>query len=167
MPQFKVITEPSSAIHEFRVPIVDLELFEEITQEVLSTNPWGCVAYAKYGVNYPPIAKAREAYWTRIEFKNSEDEIVGSLSIRSFTIKGFKSAVTTILNDKNLADALGGSPIQDEQGESYRVKLQCHDQNGEIYNVEFSRNHIIISSYRDDAIKSKIETWVGMVSALG
>jgi len=46
------------------------------------------------------------------------------------------------------------------------VTLKCHDPNGELYNVTFSRDRVTVQSYSDDAILAKVETWADTVPAL-
>ena len=44
--------------------------------------------------------------------------------------------------------------------------LADHDAGGEVYMVNFSRQRISITSYSDDAIRTKVETWADTVPAL-
>jgi len=44
--------------------------------------------------------------------------------------------------------------------------VKCHDANGEIYTVTFTRNSVNIGSYSDDAIRTKAGTWADTVAAL-
>ena len=44
--------------------------------------------------------------------------------------------------------------------------VKCHDPNGEIYTVNFSRQQVTISSFEDDAIQTRIEVWADGVTAL-
>ena len=46
------------------------------------------------------------------------------------------------------------------------MTLKCHDPNGELYYLHFSRDRLIIASYTDDAIRTKIETWADTETAL-
>lgn len=45
--------------------------------------------------------------------------------------------------------------------------LKCHDTNGEIYFVNFSRNQVTLTSFSDDAIRSRVEIWADTGPALG
>jgi len=44
--------------------------------------------------------------------------------------------------------------------------LKCHDLNGEIFMVTINRGRVSLTSYSDDSIKTKVETWADTVAAL-
>ncbi|MDP3563930.1 MAG: hypothetical protein Q8R70_05515, partial [Methanoregula sp.] len=91
---------------------------------------------------------------------------IGNLSDRFTTIAGFNAGATAILANTALATAHGGTAIRDTDNETYSATLKCHDANGEIYMVNFSRQRISITSYSDDGIRTKVETWADTVPAL-
>ena len=62
---------------------------------------------------------------------------------------------------------LGGTPIRDSANERFAATLRCHDANGEIYFVNFSREQVTLTSFSDEAIRSRVETWADTVAALG
>jgi len=65
-----------------------------------------------------------------------------------------------------LATAHGGTANHDPDEDSYSATLRCHDANGELYYVNFSRDRISVTSYSADAILTKVETWADSVPAL-
>ena len=60
----------------------------------------------------------------------------------------------------------GGTIARDPAADTFSASLKCHDPNGELYMVNFSRNQVTISSYEDDSIRTVIETWADGVTAL-
>ncbi|MCX6690697.1 MAG: hypothetical protein NTW33_01270 [Methanoregula sp.] len=42
----------------------------------------------------------------------------------------------------------------------------CHDPNCEIYYVNFARDRLSVTSYSDDAILAKVDTWADTVAGL-
>jgi uncharacterized beta-barrel protein YwiB (DUF1934 family) len=56
--------------------------------------------------------------------------------------------------------------VRDADKETFSATLKCHDANGEIYTVNFSRDQITITSYEDDAIRMNVETWADTIAAL-
>jgi hypothetical protein len=46
------------------------------------------------------------------------------------------------------------------------VTLKCHDPSGEIYMVNLTRTRVSLTSYSDEAIRAKVETWADGVPAL-
>ena len=65
-----------------------------------------------------------------------------------------------------LTAAHGGTPARDRGSETYSATLKCRDPNGELYMVTFSRDRVNLTSYSDDAIRTKVETWADTVAAL-
>ncbi len=65
-----------------------------------------------------------------------------------------------------LAAAHGGTPVRNSAHETYSATLRCRDPNGELYFVTISRDRVSITSYSDDGIRTKVETWADTVAAL-
>ena len=78
---------------------------------------------------------------------------------------GLRSAAAALLADASLAAAHGGTAVRDTESESFSATLRCHDPNGELYNVTFTRDRVTLQSYEDDAILNRIETRVDGVPA--
>jgi hypothetical protein len=83
---------------------------------------------------------------------------VGYVTARAESIAGFNAAKTAILADTDLATAISGDSVNPDEDERYSVTLRCHDANGEVYYVAFSRTQVTVSSYSDDAILARVET---------
>jgi len=82
------------------------------------------------------------------------------------TIAGFNTGVGLIMANTAMATAHNGTTIHDPDEDGFSATLKCHDPNGEIYMVTFTLDQISISSYPDDAILGKVETWADTVTAL-
>ena len=52
------------------------------------------------------------------------------------------------------------------EADHYSVILKCHDPNDEIYFLSLARDRVTISSYNDDAIRTRVEIWADSVPAL-
>jgi hypothetical protein len=63
-----------------------------------------------------------------------------------------------IANAVNRA-AHGGTPYHNSAADNFTTTLKCHDPSGELYYVNFSRQQMTISSYEDDSIRTRVETW--------
>ena len=46
------------------------------------------------------------------------------------------------------------------------MTVKCHDPNGEIFGLVFSRDQISLSSYESEDIRTKVETWADSVPEL-
>ena len=62
--------------------------------------------------------------------------------------------------------AHAGTPYRDSENETYSATIKCHDPNGELYMVTFSRDSVGLTTYSDDSIRTKVETWADTVPAL-
>jgi hypothetical protein len=155
-----------TAVRELAAPIADVAAFNTLVQGVITGNPWSCTAYTSGDVPQDPVAKSREAYTAYILFEDEEANTVGSVTARALEVAGFNAAIAAILADTDLADAIGGDAVRDSDSENYSCTLRCHDASGEVYYVTFSRDQVRITSYSDDAIRTRIETWADTVPAL-
>ena len=155
-----------TAVRELAAPIADVTAFATVVDGVITNNPWNCTAYTYGDVPQDPVAKSREAYTAYILFEDNEANTVGTMTARSVTVAGFNATITEILADAELATAMGGDAVRDADSENYSCTLKCHDANGEVYYVTIARDQVRISSYSDDAIRTRVETWADTVPAL-
>jgi hypothetical protein len=162
------IQKPSikSAVRTLANPIADVAAFDTLVQTVILNNPFGCVSYMSGGVNHPPVEKTKEVYTAKIVYQDSEAKRVGSGSESYNSIAGFNAGITAVLANTANSTAHGGTPVHDTAADTFSAALKCHDPNGELYFVTFSRQQVSISSYEDDAIRTVIETWSDGVPAL-
>jgi hypothetical protein len=166
MADFVQSTVTKSAVRELAEPIADVATFNAIVQSVITDNPFACVAYMTAGENHNPVERTREGYTVKILYQDTDAKTVGNLSDRFTTIAGFNAGATAILANTALATAHGGTAIRYTDNETYSATLKCLDANGEIYMVNVSRQRISITSYSDDGIRTKVETWADTVPAL-
>jgi hypothetical protein len=166
MADFVQKTIVKTAVRILATPIADVAAFNTIVQSVLTGNPFECVAYMTAGVTHDPVEKTREGYTVKIIYQDTEAKTVGSLSDKFYTLVGFNAGATAILANTALSTAHNGTPVRDMDNETYSATVKCHDPNGEIYMVTFGRESMSLTSYSDDSIRTKVETWADTVSAL-
>ncbi|MDP2797486.1 MAG: hypothetical protein Q8N94_08270, partial [Methanoregula sp.] len=118
------------------------------------------------GVTHDPVEKTREGYTVKIVYQDTDAKTVGSLSDKFTTIAGFDAGATAILANTDLSTAHGGIAVRDSDNETFSATLKCHDPNGELFMVNLSRNRVSLTSYSDEAIRTKVETWADTVAAL-
>jgi hypothetical protein len=155
-----------SAVRVLANPIVDVDAFNAVVQNVILNNPFGCVSYMNAGVNHPPVEKTRESYTAKFVYEDANAKRVGSGSENYNTMAGYSAGISSVLANASNITAHGASPIHDVESDTYSTTLKCHDPNGELYIVNFTRNRVTISSFTDNAIQSRIETWADGVAAL-
>lgn len=133
---------------------------------MITGNPFGCIAYSVSGVTHQPVEKSKEAYVAKVVYQDTLAKTVGNESGRYSTIAGFNAGAAAILANAALTAAHGGTPVRDPANETYSATLKCRDPNGEIYMVTFGRDSVSLTSYSDDAIRTRVETWADTVAAL-
>ena len=166
MADFVQNSQTKSAIRELADPIADVAAFNTIVQSVITTNPFACVSYITAGVTHDPVEKTKEGYVVKIIYQDTDAKTVGTLSDKFDTIAGFSAGATAILANTALSTAHGGTPVRDTESETFSATLKCHDVNGELYMVNFSRGRVTLTSYSDEAIRTRVETWADSVAAL-
>ncbi|MDP2797192.1 MAG: hypothetical protein Q8N94_06760 [Methanoregula sp.] len=155
-----------SAVRELASPIANVATFNTIVQSVITDNPFACVSYMTAGVTHDPVEKTREGYTVKIIYQDTDAKTVGSLSDKFTNLAGFNAGATAILTDTALSTAHGGTAVRDSDNETFSATLKCHDPNGELFMVNFSRERISLTSYSDEAIRTKVEDWADTVAAL-
>jgi hypothetical protein len=166
MGDFVQSTNVKTAIRKLANPIADVDVFNNIVQAVITGNPFGCIAYMSGGTNHNPVEKSKEAYTARILYEDTNAKTVGTVSDRYTTLAGFNAGITALETNAALATAHGGAANRDAEHENYSVTLRCHDPNGEMYFVTISRSRVSLTSFSDDAIRTKVESWADSVPAL-
>ena len=166
MADFVQKTVVKTAVRKLADPIADVAAFNTIVQSVITDNPFACVAYESAGVNHAPVEKTKESYVAKVFYQDADVRNVGTDSSKFSTIAGFNAGATALLGNTALAAAHGGTAIRDLDNETYSATLKCRDANGELYFVTFGRTTMSITSYSDDAIRTRIETWADTVAAL-
>ena len=159
-------TNIQSAVRKLAEPITDVAAFNMIVQTVITSNPFGCVSYMSSGTNHQPVEKSRETYTGKFVYQDGDAKSIGSNSESYNSIAGYAAGIAAVLANTANNTAHGGSPVHDVAADTYSATLKCHDPNGELYFVTFSRDQVSISSYEDDAIRTVIETWSDGVPAL-
>jgi hypothetical protein len=159
-------TQAKIVVREFATPIADPLTFHLIVQSVISDNPFGCVGFTADGKNHPPVEKTKEFYTVRILYKDNNGTIVDTRENTYNSYTGYESGITAIpAITQTIADQ-GGIAIHDPKFDMYGATLRCHDPNGEIYNIVFTRDDVILGSYSDDTIRTRFETWAKTVPSL-
>ena len=166
MADFVQSSESKNAVRDLASPISDVTAFNTIVQSVITDNPFECVAYMTAGENHDPVEKTRETYTAKIVYQDVNAKTVGNDSSKFNTIAGFTAGAAALLASTDLATAHGGTAARDTENESFSATLRCHDANGELYNLTFTRDRVTLQSYADEAIRTKVETWADTVAAL-
>jgi hypothetical protein len=166
MADFVQSANVKSATRTLAEPIADIATFNTIVQSVITDNPFECVAYMTAGESHPPVEKTKEAYTVKLVYQDTDAKSVGTGSHKFDTLAKFNAGVTALLAAAAVSTAHGGSVVHDLGKDAFSATLKCHDANGELYMVTLSRNQVSLTSYSDDTIRTKLETWADAVPAL-
>ena len=120
------------------------------------------------------LSQSREDLEKDSEFKPLYDEMkkrVKKMQIKVVEVEDpveqtFFEVYAALIADTALAAAHRGTAARDFDSETFLATLRCHDPNGELYDLTLTRGKVTLSSYEDDAIRAKVETWADTVPAL-
>jgi hypothetical protein len=118
------------------------------------------------GVTHDPVEKTKESYTVKIVYQDTDAKTVGTDSSKFSTIDGFTDGAAALAASAALITAHGGTAVRDTDNETYSATIRCHDPNGELFNITFSRGRLSLTSYSDEAIRTKVEAWADTVAAL-
>ena len=166
MADFTTSSTTKSAVRKLATPLPDVTAFDNLVQGVIANNPFQCVSYNEQGVTHPPVERNRQGYTARVFYQDANAKTIAVISARAPTIAAFTSVANRIATDTEIAAAIGGTAVRDLDNEKYTTTLRCRDTNGETYFVSFSREQVALTSYSDEAIRSRVETWADTVPAL-
>jgi hypothetical protein len=166
MADFVQKTTVKSAVRTLANPIADVTAFNTIVQSVITGNPFACTAYETAGVSHQPVEKSKEAYAAKIVYQDANAKTRGNASHSFDTVAGYTAGIPALTGAAGLNTAHNGTPVHDAAKDTFSATLKCHDTNGEIYMVTFGRQSVSLTSYSDDAIRTKLETWADSVAAL-
>jgi len=166
MADFVQSSQSKNAVRELATPIASVTAFNLIVQSVIADNPFGCVSYMTAGETYDPVEKTREGYTAKMVYEDVDAKTVGTGSHKFNTIAGFNAGVTALLAAADVTTAHTGTVLHDAENDAFSATLRCHDANGELYMLNFSRTRVTLTSYADEAIRTAVETWADSVPAL-
>jgi len=166
MADFATTITTKTVVRKLANPVPDVTAFDNIVQGVINNNSFQCVGYNAGGVDHLPVERCRQSFTARIPYEDSEAKNVALVTIKAGTIAIFTAQANRVVADAGIATSFGGTANRDYEGETYAAALKCHDANGEIYFVNFTRDRVTLASYNDEAIRSRVETWADTVSSL-
>lgn len=166
MADFVQSSETKRSVRKLTSQIADVTTLDSIVQSIISTNPFNCVEYMSAGETHSPVEKTKEAYTLRFVYQDTDAKSVGTGNHKFTTLPGYNAGAAALSAATAVSTAHGGTAVHDADNDSYSVTLKCHDPNGELYNLTLTRTQLTLSSYEDDAILDRVETWADSVPEL-
>jgi len=149
-----------------KVPVADIQVFDRIVQSLIQRNPLGCTPYFARVHHHPPIEKLREMYTAKFEYRNERRKRVGSTIEVYDSVEGYDTGIAAVISNMANIASHRAKPRHLPKADLFSVMLCCHDREGELYFLNISRTRITLSSFMNDAIQKKVETWTDSVPEL-
>jgi len=147
--------------------IADVATLNTLVQGAIDTNAFQCVDHIVSGATKAGVSRGTQSFGIRVLYENPTTlKNMGNSTAKASTVAGYTAASTALVGNMALATAIGGTAVQDTENEGYSISLACHDANGEDYTVTFTRKTVSISSYEDNAIVARVNTWANTKPAL-
>lgn len=166
MAQFNQVTGVKSAVHKMKNAFPDVIAFNAVVQSFILKNPLGCTSYRSAKKNHPPVEKVRGMYTAKFRYLDTKGKRLGTGSEVYNTIDGYENGIAAVRSNMANIAAHGGKVKHIPGADLFSVTLKCHDPDGEIYFLSIARDRVTLSSYSDDAIRTRVENWADGVPAL-
>lgn len=158
-----------AAVRKFTTPIISAATFDANIAALRAVeNPLGATDYQTAGETIPGVAVADESYKATIDYLTPEGKVCSSISLAALTRKAYDDLIAEILASTAITSHYGAGTIADHNAvkDIWNVRLKVHDPTGEGYQLDFSRKSLRLSSYENEAILTKVDTWADSVTAL-
>ena len=165
MPVFIPKPGSKSASRALKRPIPDIATFDSLVRNLVRSNPLGCTSYFSTRKNYPPVTVVREDDTAKFAYTNPAGKRIGTSSEVYDSMDGYETGVAAMISNVANITAHRGKIRHRKDADLFSAILKCNDPDDGIYFVSLARNRITVSSYRDDAIRKKVEAWADV--ALG
>jgi hypothetical protein len=116
---------------------------------VIDTNAFQCVNHEVAGVTVPGVSRSSQPFGIRVLYENQTTlKNIGNATTKTSTIAGYTADAAALVGNT--------------EGKGYSISLNCHDANGEDNTVTFTQKTVTISSYEDNAIVARLNTWANV-----
>lgn len=166
MRQFRQKPGTKSAVHILKRPFLDITAFNAVILSLIMKNPLGCTSYRTKKKNNQPVSRVREMYTTKFAYEDAMQKRVGVGHETYNSVEGYQYGIAAVISNMANIAAHRGKIRHLPDADHYSVILKCHDPNGELYFLSLARDRVTISSYSDDAIRTRVEIWADSVPAL-
>jgi hypothetical protein len=166
MTHFRQRPGTKSAFRHLERPFPDVTVFDMVVRSLVMKNPLGCTSWRSGKKNHPPVEKVREMYTAKFVYETAGGKRVGSSSEIYNSVEGYQTGIAAVISNMANIAAHGGKVRHLPGADLFSVTLKCHDPNDELYFLSIARNRVTLSSYSDERIRKRVETWADGVPAL-
>ena len=166
MRYFKPKPGTKSAVRILKQPLPDITAFDAVVRSLVLRNPLGCTSYRSAKKNHPPVEIVREMYTAKFVYENSKGKRIGSGLDMYNSIEGYQYGIAAVISNMANIAAHGGKVRHVPAADLFSVILKCNDPKAGLFFLSIARDRVTISSYSDDAIRARVETWADGVPTL-
>jgi hypothetical protein len=91
---------------------------------------------------------------------------VGSGSETYNTVDGYYTGIAAVISNMANIASHGGKVKHTPGADLFAVTLKCNDPKAGLYFLSIARDRVTLSSYSDEGIRARVETWADGVPAL-
>lgn len=113
-----------------------------------------------------PVEIVREMYTAKFVYLNAGKKQIGAGLDRYDSVEGYETGIAAVISNMANIGSHRGKVKHTPAADLFPVTLKCHDPNGEGYFLSIARDRVTLSSYSDDAIRKRAETWTDTEPAL-
>ena len=166
MRYFKPKPGTKSAVRILKQPLPDITAFDAVVQSLVLKNPLGCMSYRSAKKHHPPVEKVREMYTAKFVYLNAIGKQIGIGLDMYNSIEGYQYGIAAVISNMANIAAHGGKVRHVPAADLFSVILKCNDPKAGLFFLSIARDRVTISSYSDDAIRARVETWADGVVAM-
>jgi len=166
MSYFKRKPGTKSTVRILKNPFPDIAAFNAVVQSIVLKNPLGCTTYQSDRKNHPPVRITREQYTAKFAYLNTSGKRIGTGLDMYDSVEGYENGIAAVISNMANIAAHRGKVRHMADADLFSVLLNCHDPDGAVFFLSIARDRVTISSYTDDAIRNRVETWADSVPAL-
>lgn len=163
MPLFRQKPGTRSTVCKLKNPFPDITLFNAIVRALVLNNRLACSSYRARRKAHPPIEIVREMYTAKFIYTDPKGKRVGRTSEVYDSVEGYETGIAAVITNMANRDAHRGKPKHLLSADLFSAMLKCHDPGGELYFLNIARDRITLSSYNDNTILERVETWIASI----
>jgi hypothetical protein len=166
MRQFMPKPGTRSATRILNAPFTDIATFSAVVQELIRTNPLGCVSYRTKKRHLPPVMIVRERYTAKFVYVNEGRKQIGTSSEVYDSVEGYYDGIHAVMSNMANTAAHRGRVCHVPAADRFSVIMKCHDESDEFYFISLARDRITVASYTSDAVLERVKRWMASSAAV-
>jgi hypothetical protein len=160
---FKPKPGTKSAVRLLNTQFPDIAAFTRVVRLLVLTNPIGCTSYRSVKTAHPPLEIVREMYTAKFQYTNDNGKRIGTGQEMYDSVEGYELGVAAMISNMANIAAHRGRVRHIAAADHFSVILKCHDPEGGFFFVSIARDRLTVSSYNNDEIRKRVETWANTV----